>query len=92
MLGKRRNTIVVEFKRNGLDSSRVEDVEIYLRGRVEELPEKIMGKQKEVVKIPMKVDMKDIMKKVGEILEPKVESGIPGIYVPQVGADGFYED
>ncbi len=40
MTGKSRKTIIMEFQRNGLKTNDVKDVEIYLRWRVDEIPEK----------------------------------------------------
>ena len=96
MTGKRRNTIVVEFKRNKLDSSSVEDVNIYLSlqwWRIEELPEKVDLKEK----VDAKAMMAEIERKVKE-KENKSESNQEvgwrnmGIETPQYDPEKWYTD
>lgn len=92
MTGKKRKTIVTEFIRNRLEPSRIEDIEIYLRDRIEWLVEK-----KERVETPKITNAQKIM---AEIMKKTKDAGkivptqrmIPWVYTPPTDKFGFYED
>lgn len=84
----------MEFQRNGLSPSIYAEVEIYLRGRVEYLVEKVnRDREKVAVPIPVKpkvkpkVNMDDIMAKVNSIVKPLGD--IPEVKKPVMHAQTF---
>lgn len=83
MTNKSRSTVRVEFSRNWISPSKVEDVEIYLRWRIEELSQKREPKkEKEVVK--PKVNMAEIMAKVDKKMEePRISTVVRGVSIPE---------
>lgn len=89
MTWKKRSTIVVEFSRNKLDPSNAEDVEIYLRGRIEWLIEKKIETIKPVITKP-KITMDEIMSSIANKPTPTIQW--PQVYIPKTDKDGFYDD
>lgn len=75
MTWKSRGAIMKEYQRNWLRTYSEEDLEIYIRDRVEHIVEKtesIIKKEEVRAEIKPKVSMEDIMKKIAEKPAPIV--------------------
>jgi phosphoribosylformylglycinamidine (FGAM) synthase PurS component len=94
MTWKKRWTIVSEFSKNWLKTNLVEDVEIYLRGRIVGLIEKQKSECREVQEIatarlgnPSVEDLRKLTNNIMNSPKPVVTTivqPIPWVYVPQV--------
>jgi hypothetical protein len=76
--GKKRDTIRKEFERNELNTSSIEDLEIYLRNRVVEIPPKIIEREVEnIIEKPQVTNgqalMAEIMKKIADKPAPTIQ-------------------
>lgn len=100
MTGKSRGAIMKEYQRNRLSTWCEEDLEIYLRNRIAELPQKIVEKEEpKIIEKPKVTNgqalMAEIMKKVADKPAPITQptsTTVKGVYVPPTDKYGFYEE